>query len=111
MSSKASSIIPADDRQAVLAALRLLGVKVRSEAWKDGEMVEVWASNPADPDEIGGLKFTFKHGSLTELHIRALPLHDVRLVVTGSPPTFKGSDGARTLLQVVGSVNVSRRAR
>jgi hypothetical protein len=98
MSTHASTIIPADDKQAVLAALQLLGVKVRSAAWPDNQTVEVWASHPDDREEEGGFKFTFKHGSLTELHVRALTDPDVVLAVRGSSPGYKDSDGSVTYL-------------
>src|SRR5579864_6848320 len=54
------TIIPADDMDAVLSVLKLLGVKVRIADWKDAETNEVWATHQDDADEQGGFRFTFK---------------------------------------------------
>jgi hypothetical protein len=65
---------------AIVATLKILGVKVRTERYPEySDTVEVFAStvgNKGCDAKESGIKFTFKHGRLTELHARAWADYD-----------------------------------
>jgi hypothetical protein len=67
---KAGNRAMMSDKDAVLAALNLLGVKVRTQ--ESGERVWVWVTNLNDGDEEGGLLLEFKAGQFVGLHARNL---------------------------------------
>jgi hypothetical protein len=60
------------DKQTILAALNLLGVKTEIRDWPDVDAVEIFTIPPGSGESDGGLKFTLTAGRLTDVAARSL---------------------------------------
>jgi hypothetical protein len=79
-----------EDLNAIMAALKLLGLETRVASYKN--ITELWAFAQDDFGDEGGFKFTFTNGALTGLHARCAPDYDHWWDVAESPSWLRASE-------------------